>query len=150
MSIFQYRHRLDNALWPFWMSGSGVINAALIVKNDHRKNWELTGTTLYRHGDCCIFKHSIHRKLNETLPFKNCCRDFVGLCRGHWTASWAERGRRGRRRDIRSPRTLHGRGQRLCHIVLRSVSATDTNAVTTSKWRQLPSSTEHCAGADKL
>jgi hypothetical protein len=59
MSIFQYRDGLDDARWPFWMSGSGVINAARVVKNDHRKNWELMGTTLYRHGPCCIFEHSI-------------------------------------------------------------------------------------------
>jgi len=36
MSIFQYRHGLDDSLWPLRMARTGIINAMRIVKNDHR------------------------------------------------------------------------------------------------------------------
>jgi len=42
MSIFQYRHRLDDPLWSFGMAGARIFDAIRIVKNDHRKNWEFS------------------------------------------------------------------------------------------------------------
>jgi hypothetical protein len=36
MSIFQYRHGLDDSLCPLRMARTGIINAMRIVKNDHR------------------------------------------------------------------------------------------------------------------